>query len=592
VTIPGTGDPSWDNVALLLTGEGVGSTFTDLSSTPKSVTSFGNATQTSQQTRWFNGKSIKLDGSGDYLRVADSSAFALGSSDFCIDFWMYASAQAFAPIVHHVSLTNSLGWSLWNYDLAEINLVTRKIGFSVRGGVDLYSPGDAYADNTWTHIAVSRSGDSLNLYSNGIRLAKRTITGSIGKASNSVGVGWLSEADWSSGTASYFYNGYIDDLRITVGSARGFTGATATVPTAEPLKSLPQTVPVTTGGGGGSGLTWSSVPASATATGAAGQIAYDGSWLYLASGTNTWTRFAASGGPWPSYLMSQAGLTSPVAAYSMRRLSASYSGACLRVQRSTDSTQSDIYFSGDWVDTSALYSFVGSGTGYVVKWYDQSGNGNHAGDTTYSNASDFRPRVVNAGAAITLGGRPAIDFTDVPSPNAAGRGLECRGLSISSSNWMAVGVFNYASSTASNNPFQYGRWVSVGTAATADYDNGSSMCVIVGTAGNSEYPNTFNAIQNMVRNPVSIAAGNRYVACAYKSGSSIYARVNNTTSSAASVTATLSASVLRIGLTMNWGSSDRSVLGGQVQETVFYATDASSVVSNAVANVNSSFSVF
>jgi hypothetical protein len=45
---------------------------------------------------------------------------------------------------------------------------------------------------------------------------------------------------------------------------------------------------------------------------------------------------------------------------------------------------------------------------------------------------------------------------------------------------------------------------------------------------------------------------------------------------------------------MYWGTgnSDYAVLGGQIQETVFYATDASSVVSTAVANVNSSWGVF
>jgi hypothetical protein len=158
---------------------------------------------------------------------------------------MYASAQAFAPLVHQVSLTNSLGWTLWNYDLTDIALVTRKIGFSVRGGVSLYTPGDAYADNTWTHIAVTRSGSTLSIYSNGVRLATTTITGSIGKASQPLGMGWLSSSDWSSGTASYFYNGYIDDLRITVGSgAARYTGATFPAPSVPFIDSLPQTVPV------------------------------------------------------------------------------------------------------------------------------------------------------------------------------------------------------------------------------------------------------------------------------------------------------------------------------------------------------------
>jgi hypothetical protein len=45
------------------------------------------------------------------------------------------------------------------------------------------------------------------------------------------------------------------------------------------------------GGGGGSGLSWSSVPASATASGTAGQIAYDtlGN-FYICTATNTWVR--------------------------------------------------------------------------------------------------------------------------------------------------------------------------------------------------------------------------------------------------------------------------------------------------------------
>jgi hypothetical protein len=43
-------------------------------------------------------------------------------------------------------------------------------------------------------------------------------------------------------------------------------------------------------GGGGSGLTWSSVPTSATATGTAGQIAYDANYQYTCVATNTWKR--------------------------------------------------------------------------------------------------------------------------------------------------------------------------------------------------------------------------------------------------------------------------------------------------------------
>lgn len=94
---------------------------------------------------------------------------------------------------------------------------------------------------------------------------------------------------------SNYWNGRIAELRVTKAAryAANFTPPTAALPTTF-LQPSSQTLPVTItgsgGGGGGSGLTWSSVPASASATGTAGQIAYDGSYFYLATATNTWAR--------------------------------------------------------------------------------------------------------------------------------------------------------------------------------------------------------------------------------------------------------------------------------------------------------------
>jgi hypothetical protein len=51
-----------------------------------------------------------------------------------------------------------------------------------------------------------------------------------------------------------------------------------------------------------------------------------------------------------------------------------YAGACCRVLRTSDSTQTDIGFSGNFIDVSALLSFVGAGNGLVTIWYDQTGN--------------------------------------------------------------------------------------------------------------------------------------------------------------------------------------------------------------------------
>jgi hypothetical protein len=95
------------------------------------------------------------------------------------------------------------------------------------------------------------------------------------------------------------------------------------------------------------------------------------------------------------------------AAYSLRKLNSSYTGSAIRVRRSSDNTESDIGFtsSGD-LDESALLSFVGSGSGFVRTWYDQSGNAMDATQTTTTK----QPRIVNAGVVDKQGGKPTVVF--------------------------------------------------------------------------------------------------------------------------------------------------------------------------------------
>jgi hypothetical protein len=95
------------------------------------------------------------------------------------------------------------------------------------------------------------------------------------------------------------------------------------------------------------------------------------------------------------------------AAYSLRNLSSAYTGPLIRVRRSSDNLERDIYgtFRGD-LDLAALTSFVGANSGFVTTWYDQSGSGRHATQAT----AGSQPRIVNAGAVETEGGKPAIVF--------------------------------------------------------------------------------------------------------------------------------------------------------------------------------------
>lgn len=99
-------------------------------------------------------------------------------------------------------------------------------------------------------------------------------------------------------------------------------------------------------------------------------------------------------------------ISGTVAAYSLRKLKSGVQYP-IRVRRTSDNTETDIGFIGTNLDTVSLLSFCGSGSGYITKWYDQSGNGNHAIQNTTSN----QPRIVNTGVLeVDSNNRPAIYF--------------------------------------------------------------------------------------------------------------------------------------------------------------------------------------
>ena len=89
--------------------------------------------------------------------------------------------------------------------------------------------------------------------------------------------------------------------------------------------------------------------------------------------------------------------TGAAAAFSMYKLRSAYSGNCLRVRRDSDNTEQDIGFVNNFLDTTSLQTFVGSNSGYIVTWYDQSGNSNDATNSTTAT----QPRIVNAGVIDT-----------------------------------------------------------------------------------------------------------------------------------------------------------------------------------------------
>lgn len=211
-TVGTSGQPTdgyFSNVVALLHMDGTGTTFTDSSAAPKTITASG-ATQSTAQSK-FGGKSAAFNGSSSL--AAPLTAF--GTSDFVVEMWVYFTSisGAYTGLFDARSAQGVYPTLLLNG--SSIAFFTNN-GFVISGGT--------IATGQWHHIALARSSGTTRLYLNGSQ------TGSSYTDANN----YLSAASPVIGALfdGYGLNGFIDDLRIAVGSSRSYTGSTIPVPTA------------------------------------------------------------------------------------------------------------------------------------------------------------------------------------------------------------------------------------------------------------------------------------------------------------------------------------------------------------------------
>jgi hypothetical protein len=119
------------------------------------------------------------------------------------------------------------------------------------------------------------------------------------------------------------------------------------------------------------------------------------------------------------------------AAYSLRRLRTGYAGAAVRVRRSSDNAEEN--FTAEEIASGALTVWTGASDGFVVTWFDQSGNGRDATQATANN----QPTIVSSGVLETLNGKPAILW-----PTSTFRRLQTASTITNTSSLTFSGVFS------------------------------------------------------------------------------------------------------------------------------------------------------
>ena len=172
-----------------------------------SVTANGNAAISATQAK-FGGKSLALDGSGDYLTIPHSGDFEFGDDVFTIEFWMRASATNGDRIIYNKRANNGTYGSIY---------IAVKDGDIVAGATsngsawNLISVNTAFGSvstNTWYHVAVVREADKkFKGYLDGVATTLSTNTAAIAANTTDVHIG--------GDTNTNYFSGYLDDFMIS-----------------------------------------------------------------------------------------------------------------------------------------------------------------------------------------------------------------------------------------------------------------------------------------------------------------------------------------------------------------------------------------
>ena len=316
-----SGETNFNKVSLLLPFDGsdTATSTSDESDNSHTITFAGTAQLDTAQKK-FGTASLLLDGDSDYIQVADHDSFDFDAENFTVECWIRFAALGNNTIFSHWAngTASSMSYYLTYFNGSGI----LRLGHYLSGNADTsysWSP----STGTWYHIALERSGTTIKVYIDGTSvISVAASTTALRDSEDPFRVGVFNDASTGSPTLDWYFNGHIDDLRITKGLARYGTNFTP-----------PTSAHETTGGDGNL-----PVVLDADATGV--RVDYDG--------TTNQTRLAKA---WAEF--DGSGVT----------LNASYNVSSITDHGNRDYT---INFSTAMADTS--YSIVGSNIGQTATY--------------------------------------------------------------------------------------------------------------------------------------------------------------------------------------------------------------------------------
>jgi hypothetical protein len=239
-------DPNFKNTTLLLQADGTGSgsqnqTFLDGSTNNFFITRNGNTTQGSFSPfsqapgywgNYFNGSSAFTNN--------QSVLMSTSTSTFTIEAWVYMTAAPTSGGANRVSVLSDGDQSSTTYWGFGVNSSNQISWFWYSGSSNSCTGNTIIGLNTWTHIAISVSSNTINMFVNGVLQTlsgTTTLTNRAGTTFGDTGIAFSIAKNYASALT-----GYISNLRFISGTS--LYSSTFT-PTTTPLTAVSGTVLLT-----------------------------------------------------------------------------------------------------------------------------------------------------------------------------------------------------------------------------------------------------------------------------------------------------------------------------------------------------------
>ncbi len=195
-----------------------------------SVQPFSPFAPTAAYSTSVNGGSMYFDGTGDNLTFPSGAAFQFGTGDFTVESWAYLTSAPTAQYI--IDARNSGQTTNWAFGWGLSG--TNGILSFFNGSTTLDEASTSVTANTWAHCVAVRSGTTLSIFVNGVRVATTTNSTNFSISPTTSYIG-------SRYTDTVYMTGYLSNVRTVKGTAvYDPTLTTLTVPTA-PLTAITNT---------------------------------------------------------------------------------------------------------------------------------------------------------------------------------------------------------------------------------------------------------------------------------------------------------------------------------------------------------------